>query len=238
MIEKNDLFDYPNMYIYQDRENFKFSLDSVLLSEFVEPHASDKKILDMCTGNAPVPMILATKCNSLIVGFEVQSKICELATKSVFINNLNERIKIYNDDIKNIGKYYPSEFFDIITCNPPYFKYNDTNLINENRELAIARHEIMTNMEEIFQLAFKFLKFGGSFYMVHRAERLDEIINCAFNNRLNVKVVQLIATNDDNKPVLVLVKCVKNSKNGVIIKPVLNIKNLKSYQNIFDGGLK
>lgn len=119
---KNDLFDYKNRYIMQMKDGFKFSLDSLLLAEFVKVKKDDKKILDMCTGNAPVPLVLSLKTNAEIVGFEIQKEISELALESVAINGLEKNIRIINDDIKNIDNYFESNTFDIITCNPPYFK--------------------------------------------------------------------------------------------------------------------
>ena len=101
---KNDLFDYQNRYIMQIKDGFKFSLDSLLLAEFVNIRKSDKIILDMCTGNAPVPLILSLKTDALIVGFEIQKDISDLAQESVILNGLKDNIRIINDDIKNIIK--------------------------------------------------------------------------------------------------------------------------------------
>lgn len=82
-IVKNDLFDYDNLKIYQDEEAFKFSLDSILLAEFVKITQKHKMILDLCTGNASVPLILSTKTKALIDAFEIQKDISDLAIKSV-----------------------------------------------------------------------------------------------------------------------------------------------------------
>ena len=89
---KNDLFDYKNRFIMQMRDGFKFSLDSLLLAEFVKVKKDDKKILDMCTGNAPVPLVLSLKTNAEIVGFEIQKEISELALESVAINGLEKHV--------------------------------------------------------------------------------------------------------------------------------------------------
>ena len=127
-IVKNDLFDYKMRYIWQLEDGFKFSLDSLLLAEYVKL-SNNKKILDMCTGNAPIPLVISLKTNSEIVGFEIQEDIANLAKMSVQENKLESQIRIINDDINNIGNYYQEEYFDIITCNPPYFKKN-SSLIN------------------------------------------------------------------------------------------------------------
>ena len=232
-IEKNDLFDYPNMCIYQETQSFKFSLDSILLSEFVDFKKTDQQILDICSGNAVIPMVLSTKTKLPITAFEIQKNIFDLGIMSLKENNLENQIKLINNDIKNIANYCNYENYDIITCNPPYFKVEPQGFINKSSNLSIARHEICLELEDIFKISFKYLKNLGRLYLVHRVSRLDEIIILANKYRMNVKVIQLISTNKDNKPYLVLVKCVKNSKNGVIINSPINILNLKTYQNLF-----
>ena len=142
----NDLFDYENMKIYQIKGNFKFSLDSILLAEFVKINKNIKNILDLCSGNAPVPMILSTKTNAQIDAFEIQTHIFELAKKSIEYNHLSNQIFIYNADVKEINNYIKNKKYDIITCNPPYFKVDNQNFINDCDELAIARHEIKCNL--------------------------------------------------------------------------------------------
>lgn len=173
---KNDLFDYQNRYIMQIKDGFKFSLDSLLLAEFVNIRKSDKIILDMCTGNAPVPLILSLKTDALIVGFEIQKDISDLAQESVILNGLKDNIRIINDDIKNINKYYKTVTFDIITCNPPYFKTSEDGYKNKNDYLTLARHEITIDLESLFSIAKSYLKDNGVFCLVHRAERLDDIM--------------------------------------------------------------
>jgi tRNA1(Val) A37 N6-methylase TrmN6 len=232
-IVKNDLFDYIGRFIYQDIDSFKFSIDSILLSEFVNIRKKDEIICDLCTGNGPIPMILSTKTNKKIVGFEIQKNIYELAKKSVSENKLDEQITLINDDVKNIGKYFDVEDFDILTCNPPYFRCYKESPVNDKEALSIARHELKLQLEDVFLIASKYLCQDGRLYLVHRPERLDDIIILGNKYHVNVKVIQLVCTNKSNKPNLVLVKCVKNSKNDVIINPVINTSGLDSYQNIF-----
>lgn len=230
----NDLYDYDNRYIYQDEDNFKFSLDSILLAEFVERPKPKAKILDMCTGNAPVPLILSTKYNNSIVGYEIQNKIADLAVKSINYNNCNDQIQIINDDIKNIRNYFPGNNFDIITCNPPYFKCNKTSLTNDNLIKSIARHEIKITLKEIIEIAANNLNNKGTFYIVHRPERLDEIIHYAMLSGLCVKNIQFIITKENGEPTIVLLKMVKGGKAGVKVEKVINISSYISYKNIFD----
>ncbi len=229
----NDLFDYPNLKIYQYVEGFKFSLDSILLAEYVKITSKTKSILDLCSGNAAVPMILSTRTKASIDAFELQKSIFELAKKSINYNNLENQITLYNSDIKEIDNYKKGKKYDIITCNPPYFKVEDNEHINDTEVLAIARHELKISLEDIFMIASNHLDDKGEFYLVHRVSRLDEIIILGNKYNLNVKNVELIKTKESGKPYIVLVRCIKNSKLGIKINSEKNIGNLKTYQNMF-----
>lgn len=228
----NDLFDY-GLKIYQIPGCFKFSLDSILLAEYIKISNKDKNILDLCTGNASIPLILSTKTASHIDAFEIQDTIYKLAIESVKYNHLENQITIYNSDINEISKFINRKKYDIITCNPPYFKLDEKGNINEKEELAIARHEIKIKLSQILKIASNYLNDGGEFYLVHRVSRLDEIIIEANKNNLNVKNIELIKTKEDSLPYIVLVRCIKNSKFGVKINNIKNINNLVTYKNLF-----
>ena len=148
----NDLLNYE-LKIYQDVDAFKFSIDSVLLAEFVNINFRAKNIIDFCSGNAPIPMILSTKFNKNIVGVEIQKDIYSLGLKSIEYNKI-ENIKFLNMDVKELSNYFDYNF-DIITCNPPYFKYNNDSIININSSKAIARHEIMITLEDVISVSSK-----------------------------------------------------------------------------------
>ena len=228
----NDLFDY-GLKIYQIPGLFKFSLDSILLAEYVKLNSKKNNILDLCTGNGAIPLILSTKTNSHIDAFEIQKKIYDLAIKSVEYIHLENQIIIYNYSILEIKKIIKGKKYDIITCNPPYFKTDENSNINISNELAIARHELKTNLEEVFKISSEYLNDKGELYLVHRASRTDEIIILANKYNLNVKNIQFIKTKDNNKPYIVLVRCLKNSKYGVKIENEKSIENLVTYKKLF-----
>lgn len=227
----NDLYDY-GLKIYQDNELFKFSLDSLLLAEFVNVNKNDKNLLDICSGNAPLPLIIGKKYNIDITGVEIQREIYLLAIKSIVENNLSN-IEMLNCNAKDLKNYFPGNNFDIITCNPPFFKVNETSLINEERKKAIARHELTITLEEIFDIVKGLLKDKGAFYLVHRPSRLEEIINLATTHNLHVKKMIFIYSNWKKEAIMVLFKMVKNSSPGVKIKSVKIDREIKTYQNIF-----
>ena len=229
----NDLFDYDNLKIYQYNDGFKFSLDSILLAEYVKITGKTNSILDLCTGNASIPLILSTKTNALIDAFEIQKDIFNLAIKSIKYNKKQEQITVYNADVKEINNYVNYKKYDIITCNPPYFKVKNNGYLNETEKLAIARHELKVTLEDIFKIASDHLNTKGEFYLVHRVDRLDEIIILGSKYKLNVKNIELIKTKENSSPYLVLVRAVKDSSLGVKINNPICIQNLTTYQNLF-----
>ena len=148
---KNRLLNF-DMFIYQNDDWFTLSLDSVLLANFVTINMTDKKILDLCTGNAPIPLLLSNRTKNKVIGVELQKEIYDLAVKSVKVNKLDSQIELINDDINNISGRYESDFFDIITCNPPFFVTNNDKLLNDNDIKTIARHEVSVCLEEAIRL--------------------------------------------------------------------------------------
>lgn len=229
----NDLFDYENFKIVQDNESFKFSLDSILLAEFVDNVDKSNVMLDLCSGNAAVSLILSYYYSNQIVAFEIQKKIYELAKESIELNHKNEQIKVIQDDVKNVKNYFPGNYFDVILANPPYFKYKKTSLINETIEKSIARHEIYLELEELFQVVHIALKDNGCFYLVHIPERLEEILFFCEKYHITAKKVQFVYTKNDKSANIVLIKCVKGAKNSLVVNPPLFINEFKSYKNIF-----
>lgn len=227
----NDLFDYKNLKIVQNEDYFKFSIDSILLAEYVKITKNDNKIIDLCTGNLPIPFILNYKYGKKIDAVEIQKEIYNYGLESLEINNKKEWINYYNEDVKNLVNILEKESYDVVTCNPPYFK---DSIKNYNLIKSIARHEIKINLEDIIKIASYLLKNNKTFYMVHIPNRLDEIILLC--NKYNMNIKEIVVVNNTNKePMLILIKAVKNSKIGMKLKYLNDANILKSYQNIFEG---
>ena len=221
----NDLVFFKDMKIIQNKDYFNFSLDSVLLPYFVNINYNTKKILDLCTGNAPIPLILSKKTNAKIIGIEIQKEIYDLAKKTIEINNLENQIKIINMDANNVYKEFETDSFDLITCNPPYFKYNENSIINENKIKSIARHEVKIKLYDIFNIAKKLLKNGGSICIVHRSDRLIEIIDAMKKNNIEPKRIRFVYPKKNLESNIVLIDGHKNGKPGLKIMPPLYIHN-------------
>lgn len=227
----NDLFDY-GLKIYQEEEFFKFSLDSLLLAEFVKYRSHDK-ILDLCTGNAPVPLILGQKDSTLnITGIELQENIYSLGVKSVRENKMQDRITLINGDAKT---YEYNEKFDIVTCNPPYFKDKGTSLKNLNETKRIARHEIAITLEDIVAVAKRNLKETGTLYLVHRVDRFLEVINVLQNNKFGIRDIAFVFTKKNKKAEFFLIEASKYKKSDSKIYEICT-EDLTTYQRIFEGG--
>ena len=219
---KNRLLNYGDLIIFQDDDYFLFSLDSVLLANFVTIKLTDKKIIDFCTGNAPVPMLMSFRTKARLFGVEIQKYIYNLAVDSVNENKLNNRIELINADVKKINEIFDSETFDIVTCNPPYFKYNSDSLVNDNIGKSLARHEVEIKLEDIMCQAKYLLKNGGTFALVHRPERLIEIINLMQKYNIEPKRLQLIYPKKNRPANMLLLEGVKNGKGGLKIeKPLI-----------------
>ena len=218
---KNYLLGYKNLYIYQDTSMFHFSLDSVLLPNFITISKKAKKILDIGCGNAPIPLILSTKTDASIIWVELQSEVASLARDSVSCNNLEDRIKIIEGDINEVSKKLEEGTFDIITCNPPYFKYKEDSNVNESTYKTIARHEVYLNLEQLMQVSSKLLNFNGVLGIVHRPERLIEIIEMMRKYHIEPKKIQFVYPHPDEEANILLIEGRKLGKPGLkVLSPL------------------
>ena len=217
----NYLLGYKDKYIVQNTQMFNFSLDSVLLPNFVTLNKNIKNILDIGCGNAPIPLILSTKTNALITGVEIQKEVYDLAVKSVKINNLEKQINIINADINEIYNQFDTESFDVITCNPPFFKVSAKSNLNKSDYKTIARHEIKLNLDDIFKISKKLLKNNGYVAIVHRPERLLDILNSMQKYNIEPKKIQFIYPKTNMEANILLVEGMKNGKKGLkVLNPI------------------
>ena len=224
MIVKNRLLNY-NIVIYQDDDLFKFSLDSVLLANFVTLNLRCKKVIDLATGNAPIPMLLTNRTKAHIDGIELQECIFNLGVESVKENGFEKQISLKCGDVRNINKYFQGDFYDVVTCNPPYFKTKDNGYFNCIFEKSVARHEIMLSLDDVVKSAFYLLKSNGLFAMVHRTDRFIEVVECLKKYKFEPKKVQFIYPKDNTNSDLFMIEASKNGKSGVKILPGLIIHN-------------
>ena len=226
----NDLIGYKDMKVVQNPKWFSFSLDSVLLPRFVTVNKDVKNILDIGTGNAPIPLILSTRTKAKIYGIEIQRDIYELALETILLNKLNSQINLINDDVKNIGQHFKSGFFDVIVSNPPYFKIGERSRKNDDIHKTIARHEITLNSEDVIKIASRYLKNNGVLAMVHRSDRLIDLIELFRKYSIEPKKIQLIYPKEDSDANIVLIEGRKCGNSGLkILSPIVVHNNDGSY---------
>ena len=221
----DDILGYKGLKIYQNSNFFSFSLDSVILANYSDVRLRDKKIVDFCTGNGVVPMILSRRTNSNIIGVEVQEKLCDLANKSIEYNKLSDRIDIIFSDVKDFSREHINEF-DLVLCNPPYFKVEDNSTFNDSYEKKIARHEVLINLDEICKCAKKVLKDNGKLCIVHRSDRLMDVLEAFKSNKIEPKRIKFVYDNIEKESTLILVEGQKCGKVGLKVDKPLVLYNL------------
>ena len=224
MIVKNSLLN-SDYIIYQNDDWFKFSLDSVLLANFVSLNLRCKRIMDLACGNGAISMLLSLKTNAMIEGIELQECVYNLGVKSINENGMNNQINLINGDIKNIFSLYHADSFDTVISNPPYFNTGSDGFYNFNEVKKIARHEICLNLDDLFSAAFYLLKSGGNFAMVHRSERLIEIIEKLKYYKLEPKRIQFICPKKGRNSDLFLIESTKYGNSGIKVLPEVIIHN-------------
>ena len=219
---KNRLLNFKNAYIYQNDDWFKFSLDSVLLANFVTINLRTKKILDLATGNAPIPMLLTYRTKAEVYGVELQEEIYNLGQKSIVENDMLDQIHLLNIDVKNTNEYLGFEKFDVVTCNPPYFKTNNEKLLNDDNIKAIARHEIFLSLDDVCKIASNSLKNKGIFALVHRPERFLEILDTMRKYNIEPKKIQFVYPKIEKEANIVLIEGIKNGNSGLkLLNPII-----------------
>lgn len=210
--ERIDDLQYKGLKLIQNKKGFCFGVDSVLLSDFAKDIKPNNIVLDIGTGTGIIGLLLCKKTNlRKIYGVEIQKEVAELAKRNVLLNELEDKFEIINCDINCIFEQLKPNSIDCIVTNPPYKKAN-TGIQNENETQMISRHEVKCTLEDVIKNASKLLKDKGEFYMVHRAERLVDIISILRNHRLEPKNIRFVHPKQDEKPNLILVKAIKYAK--------------------------
>ena len=227
-LKKDEVIDdleFEGLKIIQNNSWFKFGIDSVLLSDFSKNMKNNSFVLDIGTGTGIISILLSKKINvKKIIGIEIQPDVADMAKRSIKLNNLENKIEIINDNIKNIANYFSNNYFDSIVTNPPYQK-NNTGLKSESKEKLISKHEIECNLEDVIKKSYKILKNKGEFYMVHRPERLADIIFIMRENKIEPKEVRFVYPKINEKPNLILIKGIKNAKEFLKVQKPLIIYN-------------
>lgn len=214
------------MKIIQRADHFSFSIDSLLVSEFSTITRTTKTVVDLGTGNGVIPLFLSKKTKAKIIGIEIQKISSELAKRNIVLNNLEGQIEIINDDMKSWNKYLRKGSIDLVVTNPPFFKFHgEEKQLNDLDQLSLARHEISINLDSLIEVASNLLKDKGYFVMVHRVDRLIDIIETMKKYGLEPKRIQFCYTKLEKEGKILLIEGVKNGNSGLRVLPPLIAHN-------------
>lgn len=224
--ERIDDLQINNLKIIQNTDGFCFGIDSVILSNFAKDIKKNSIVMDLGTGTGIIGFLLLAK-NKIkrMIGIEVQSEVADMVSRSVILNNLEDEFQIINCNIKDILMHVKRDSVDVVVTNPPYKKIN-TGGKNENQKKLISRHEILADIFDFIKAAKVVLKDKGILYMVHRPERLSDIICGLKENKIEPKEIRFVYSRENsNEAKLVLIKAVKNGGEFLKVEKPLYIYN-------------
>ena len=219
--ERIDSLQRNGYSIIQNSTRFCLGMDAVLLTEFARIKKDDL-VLDLCTGTGVIPILLCAKSEAKhFTAVEIQEDIADRALRSVKMNNIEDKIDIVCEDLNNLSEKIEASSFDAVTVNPPYMIPGKA-LVNPDESKALARHEIKCTLMDVLSVSSKYLKTNGRFFMVHKPERLDEIIVKMKENKLEIKRLRVVYPRIDSEPNMILIEGIKCANAGMRIeKPLI-----------------
>ncbi|QIZ68944.1 tRNA1(Val) (adenine(37)-N6)-methyltransferase [Geobacillus subterraneus] len=219
--ERLDYLFNEELRIIQSPSVFSFSLDAVLLAHFAYLPIQKGHIVDLCTGNGVIPLLLSQRTKGAIIGIEIQERLCDMARRSVQYNGLEERIEIIHGDIKDAPQRIGYSRYDVVTCNPPYFPAAGKDELSKNEHLAIARHEIYCTLEDVVRVSSQLLKQGGKAAFVHRPGRLLDIVTLMRQYRLEPKRLRFVYPKAGKEANMILIEGMKDASPDLKVLPPL-----------------
>lgn len=219
MQDKNlrlDDLEYNNLKLWQDADGYCFTSDAVLLANLVRASKNDI-VVDFGCGNGIISILVAGKTTAKkVLGVEIQESSYLLAKKNVEYNKLQDRVEIIHSDINDIVDILGKESVGIVVCNPPYFaEKSGQKRLSES--VALARHESSCTLDSIVQNAGQILKFGGKLFMIHKCERMAEVIFSMVKHDLSPKKMTLIYPKADKRPDTFVIEGKKCGQSGMTV---------------------
>lgn len=223
--ERVDEFMRENIRIIQSPNFFAFSVDAVLLAEFARvPRRSNARIVDFCSGNGVVALLLTHKTKANVLGIELQEALVDMARRSANLNALQERVTFVQADLRMVSR--PERLCDVVTCNPPYFSVANKQEQHHLTSHAIARHEVYLTLEDWVKKAQLFLKDKGKLYCVYRPDRLDDLMEVLLKYGFSIHRMQFAHSKMNRPAKVVLVEAIyRGGRQGVKIEPPIIIYN-------------
>jgi len=222
--ERIDDLQLNGLKLIQDPEAFCFGVDAVLLSDFADVKKGHR-VLDIGTGTGIIPILLAGKTQAAaVVGLEIQETVAEMASRSVSLNGLGNRVEILCGDVREYSRYFGKSSFDVVVSNPPYTN-KGCGLVNPHDSKAVSRHEILCTLEDVVGAAGALLAPGGQLAMVHRPERLADIVCCMRNCGIEPKYLRMVHPKPFKKPSMILIKGSRGGKPELKVMEPLYVYN-------------
>ena len=211
--ERIDDLQFKDLKIIQNENGFCFGIDAVLLSDFAKEMKRADNVIDFCTGTGIIAILLSGKVEKIkkLYGIEIQEEVANMAKRSVELNNLQDKIEILNRNLNDIDDVFKPATVDAITVNPPY-KAKNSGIINEEDAFTISRHEICCTLEDIIKQSAKLLKFNGNLYMIHKPERLVDIMYYMRKYKIEPKRIRFVHPNEKSATNLVLIEGARGGK--------------------------
>lgn len=214
-----------SMQIIQSHTAFSFSLDAVLLAQFAYVPIQKGKLLDLCTGNGAIPLLLSKRTNASMIGVEIQKRIVDMAKRSVQLNQLRQQITMIHGDLKHMQDELGQSTFDVVTCNPPYFRHARQTEHNHNTYLTIARHEVACTLEDVVKACKLYVRPGGKVAMVHRPNRLVDILTLFRSYRIEPKRIRYVYPKKGKDANMLLIEGIRDGKSDCNVLSPLYIYN-------------
>lgn len=218
LLKSNETLDdlqLKGICVIQKKDAFRFGVDAVLLANFAKIK-KDARVIDLCSGTGIIPFVLAGKTEaSFITGIEIQKEMVDMARRSVEFNKLQDKIEFTDRDLNDIKFLNELPKVDVVTVNPPY-KLKNSGIINMNDKNAIARHEIFCTLEDVIKATKAVLKDNGRMYMIHRPDRLADILCTMRKYKIEPKLIRMVQPNLKKAPNMVLIEGQNNG--GTFLK--------------------
>lgn len=206
------LFTDQSMQIIQSPTVFSYSIDAVLLADFAQVPLKRGKVIDLCTGNGVIPLLLSKHTERPITGVEIQDRLYDMAVRSIELNNKQEQITMIHGDLNDMPNFFRNDKFDLVTVNPPYFTTTDKKQLNNNDYLTIARHEILVSLEQVIKTSSQLVKSGGKIAMVHRPNRLVDILTLMRAYKLEPKRIRFVYPKAGKEANILLIEAIRDGK--------------------------
>ncbi|GAA0353297.1 tRNA1(Val) (adenine(37)-N6)-methyltransferase [Bacillus horti] len=218
--ERIDFLHEEALKIIQSKDVFSFSMDAVLLAKFAYVPIQKGRLIDLCSGNGVIPLFLSQRTKGQIEAVEIQERLYDMASRSVQMNGLEDRIKLHHMDLKEAPTRLGYGQFDVVTCNPPYMPVQ-TGKQHDNLHYAIARHELMCTLEDVIRVSSQLVRQGGRVALVHRPNRLVDILTLMRQYRIEPKRLRFIHPKADKEANMLLIEGMKDGQPDLKLMPAL-----------------